>query len=184
MKTEHEKQKDDKEQEKVKETLKKETKSKCAYVAIPCDLCSFKCKTASDYMKHIEEHGKSKPVSCNMCDFSTKSADILKKHVEKTHMTKVAEKVKNIQKSGYCVYWNRGHCNFDVNKCRYEHKDIPPCKFQERCKKPDCKFFHEYSLGRFPFLGSRSNQNLRPQHQQQYQQAFSHPRLHRMNNRF
>ena len=46
--------------EKGKKSINKNVKAKNSNVVISCDICSFVGKTASDYMKHIEEHNKEK----------------------------------------------------------------------------------------------------------------------------
>ena len=173
--------------EKGKKSTNKNVKTKSSNVVIPCDICSFVGKTASDYMKHIEEHNKEKSdptLPCELCDYKAKSATNFKEHLEVAHGIKLngplkqrtehgnAERVEgfgmanasfktvshknNRTKKGFCVFWNRGHCYYDNNTCFYEHKNIPACRFQERCRRSDCKFFHEEGLGKFPFLRSRN----------------------------
>ena len=154
---------------KRKESYSKITKAKNSNVVIPCDICSFVGKTALDYIKHIEEHNREKAdntLPCELCDYKAKSASTFKEHIESVHGIKVngtskqssfrtVNSKKNIKKKGFCVYWNRGRCNFNDRTCFYEHKNIPACRFQDRCYKPDCKFYHDASLGKFPFLELR-----------------------------
>ena len=156
-------------------------------------MCSFVGKTAADVMKHIEEHNKKgieTCLPCELCDYKAKTSQNFKEHIEKAHGVKINKNVrfeevtnKDIKsKSGYCIYWNRGHCNFQDRKCRFIHQNIPACRYQERCSKPECKFFHDPSLGKFPFLGMRPRTEnppqvhpQRPHPQQQWQHAQQGP---------
>ena len=79
-------------EDKGKRSTNKNVKSKNGNVTIPCDLCSFVGKTASDYMKHIENHNKDKTsisLPCDMCDYVAKSVDTFKLHIETAHGIKV-----------------------------------------------------------------------------------------------
>lgn len=184
--------------DKGKKSSNKNTKAKNDTVKIPCDLCQFVGKSASDYMKHIEEHNKPAiSLSCDLCDFKTNNAERFKLHIETAHGMKVKKDVstRNDRKNGFCVYWNRGYCNFGDAKCFFQHKNIPACRFQERCSKPECNFYHKPSLGKFPFLGRSSRAMPRPHqhhrrqgHQQGYQQGHQQdqqvPRQQGGNQRF
>jgi hypothetical protein len=197
MKKNHGKENDDlttKDKEKGKKSSNKNTKAKNE-VIIPCDLCQFVGKSASDYMKHIEEHNKPAiSLPCDLCDFKANNAERFKLHIETAHGMKVKkdEPTKqsnngNVKKTGFCVYWNRGHCSFGDDKCFFEHKNIPACRFQERCYKPECNFYHERSLGKFPFLGRGSRAMPRPyqhHHRQEHQQGQQVPRQQGGSQRF
>ena len=151
--------------DKGKQSYSKNAKAKNSNVVIPCDICSFVGKTALDYIKHIEEHNREKAdntLPCELCDYKAKSASTFKEHIEAVHGIKVngtskkdsfrtVDRKNHIKKKGFCVYWNRGHCNFDDRTCFYEHKNIPACRFQDRCYKSGCKFYHDV-VGKFPFL--------------------------------
>ena len=181
--------------DKGKKSLNKNAKAKNTNVTIPCDVCSFVGKTAAEYMKHIEDHNKEKAESilpCELCDYKARSAQSFKLHIETAHGIKVKDAInKDAQKPdeefrfaksggrkvklGLCVFWNQGFCKYDALNCRFEHKNISPCRYQERCNKPDCKFYHDASLGKFLFLGSRTRTFQSPQLQPRYrhhQQAY------------
>ena len=51
-------------------SLNKNSKAKNANVKIPCDLCNFVGKSASDYTKHIQEHDKEDSGKSLPCDLS------------------------------------------------------------------------------------------------------------------
>ena len=176
----------EKKKNQAKGTKNSNKNNKNGNVTIPCDVCSFVGKTAADYMKHIEEHNSTEPetlLPCELCDYKARTSRNFKEHIESAHGVKIKEKStyeevkqKNVSnKSGYCIHWNRGHCKFDDMKCNFIHRNIPPCKFQERCYKPECKFFHDRGLGMFPFLGSGplpphlQRQHNRPGHREQAQ---------------
>ena len=191
--------------------MNKNAKAKNTNVTIPCDVCSFVGKTATDYMKHIEDHNKEKVESilpCELCDYKARSANSFKVHIETAHGIKVKDAVyKDTHKSdeefrfvksdgrkvksGPCVFWNR---KYDDHSCRFEHKNISPCRYQQWCNKPECKFYHDASLGKFPFLGLRprtfqsthlqSHQPQQHHRRQVYQQGQQGPRRQGGNPRF
>ena len=180
-------------QEKGKKNSNKNAKK--SSISIPCDACSFVGKTASEFMKHIEDHNKQKQdtlLPCDLCDYKARSASSFKEHIEIAHKMKVDKnssesewkqnRTNNInnRKVGLCVFWNRGSCKYDDVSCRFEHKNILPCTYQERCYKAECKFYHEPTTGKFPFLGMRPRVPHPPRHQprqpgHQYQEEqYSH----------
>ena len=121
-------------------------------------------------------------LTCDICDANLDSQGAFKVHIEDVHGLKVRHNGQNRKKSGYCVYWNRGHCKYSDDKCFYEHKKIPTCRYQERCNRDDCKFFHEARLRKFPFLASRPFQGFRLQ--QMNQDMMPERRQHRLTGRY
>ena len=132
-------------------------------VKIPCDMCEFVSTSTSSYIKHIESKHQTKKkeifedycLSCDKCDFKTATEKEFKNHLETIHRLKVKETLTGTRKNNtgkLCMYWNRGHCSFG-QKCKNVHEEIPPCRFQMRCNRPDCKYWHEPGTGKFPFLG-------------------------------
>ena len=131
------------------------------YVEIPCDICSFKSESAEDFIKHIEtkHQQKSKEVkekpkyNCDKCDYEGNGEEHFKKHLEVAHKLSVwrTQEVQQKKFRKLCLNWNRGHCLFD-SKCRYVHEEIEACKFNRRCSRPDCTYWHESQTGKFPFF--------------------------------
>ena len=100
------------------------------------------------------KHQKKANYACERCDFIASSEEHFKKHLELAHDFNVRRftKVSHAKKSNkLCINWNRGHCTFD-KKCKFEHKEMPPCMFMERCNRMDCVYWHKASTGKFPFL--------------------------------
>ena len=130
-------------------------------VSIPCDLCDFKSISAEDFIDHIEkkhqkksEHTNAKKYTCNRCDFVSSSEDSFKKHLEMAHRLNVGgfTKVSYTKPKQLCIQWNRGRCTYD-QRCKYVHEQMTACTFGARCARMDCRFWHEESTGKFPFLG-------------------------------
>ena len=128
-------------------------------------LCNFISVSAEDFIKHIETKHQTQDVyACDRCDYKGRSEEQFKKHLQTGHnmntggFTKVSYTKKNNKQ---CIYWNRGHCSFQ--NCKYEHKEIPPCMFNERCDRSDCKYWHAPQTRKFPFLEYRQfSQNAWP----------------------
>ena len=87
-----------------------------------------------------------------------KSAEDFKDHLRQKHgrgsqLSSRTYPDKNTFKSNkLCVHWNRGHCRFTESTCRFVHKEIPACRYQENCTKYSCLYYHEPRTGKFPFL--------------------------------
>ena len=152
---------------KNKENVKKSSdNSKQNYVEIPCDLCKFKSTSAEDFIKHIENKHQEKPENssaydCDKCDFKGKGEDQFKKHLGTAHNLNVGgwKTPQHNRSSRPCINWNRGQCGYDESKCRYDHVEIIRCLFKERCSRSDCRFWHERSSGKFPFLDYHNRHN-------------------------
>ena len=138
-------------------------------------MCSFTSVSADDYIKHIEaKHQKErvdeKKYACGRCDYEASVEAQFKTHLEVAHKLNVGgfTKVSYSKNSkNPCINWNRGQCNFD--NCKFEHKEIPACRFNNRCSRADCTFWHEEFTGKFPFLAyrpHRKNTNWLPRGQQ------------------
>ena len=149
---------------------KNTSNSKETGVKIPCDLCQFTSASADDFIKHIEtKHQKNVKVSkqtqyeCGKCDFKANEEVNFKKHLEMAHRLNVGgwKTVNRGKSNNLCIYWNRGHCNYDLD-CKFEHREITACLFKERCSRPDCKYWHAAQTGKYPFLDHRNSQNLTP----------------------
>ena len=146
-------------EDKKEESTRKKTKQNA--VVIPCDICNFKSSSAEDFIQHIENKHQSnttksteKPVyECGKCDYKSSGEDQFKKHLELAHKLNVGGRKTQMKSRKLCINWNRGHCLF--SDCRYAHEEIEACKFNRRCSRPDCKFWHEAQSGKFPFLDSR-----------------------------
>jgi hypothetical protein len=131
---------------------------------IPCDMCSFTSVSADDYIKHIETKHQKKSVdekeyACGRCDYKGRLEAQFKTHLEVAHNLNVGgfTKVSYSKNSkNPCLNWNRGNCNFD--NCKFEQKEIPACRFNNRCSRVDCTFWHEEYTGKFPFLAYRPRQ--------------------------
>ena len=79
-----------------------------------------------------------------------------KTHLEEVHNLNVGGFTKDLHEKNPCINWNRGHCNF--YKCKFDNKEIPACRFNKRCSRVDCTFWHEEFNGKFPFLAYRPRQ--------------------------
>ena len=123
---------------------------------MPCELCDYKAKSASNFKEHIEvAHGIKLNGALKQRTERGNTARVEGFGMANDSFNTVFHK-DNRKKKGFCVWWNRGHCHYDDNTFFYEHKNIPACRFQERCSRSDCKFYHEADLGKFPFLVSRN----------------------------
>ena len=97
-------------------------------------MCNFNLVFAEDFINHIEtKHQKKadyREYTCDRCDYVGRSEEQFKKHLEVAHDLNVGgfTKVSNSNAKKLCINWNRGHCTFD-NKCRFEHKEMPPCMY-------------------------------------------------------
>ena len=135
-----------------------------AALQIPCDICKFIASSTTMYVKHIETKHQTKDnasnteescFSCDKCNFTAVTEREFKSHLEHTHRLRVKENRQNSMmntEARLCIYWNRGRCSYG-QQCKFIHKDIPACTFQNRCNRSDCKFWHEATTGKFPFLG-------------------------------
>ena len=152
--------------DKAKEASKKKKQDS---VEIPCDICSFKSASAEDFIKHIEtkhQHKSNKEsvkpqYNCDKCDYNGTGEQQFKKHLEAAHKLNVGgagQRTNERKPNRICLNWNRGHCVFD-SKCKFLHEEIQACTFNNRCSRPDCRFWHEAHTGKFPFLDVR---NLNP----------------------
>ena len=161
---------------KTMKDTKKANKTTKTSVQIPCDVCDFSSISASDFLNHIKTHEKPEEntcIPCDLCDYNAPSIEIFKSHIGNAHKN---NQQQNNLKSDFrgnsvvkhsppntgrfnkfdrlCLHWNRGRCKYPDNECRFRHEEIPPCRFQGRCNRNDCRYFHERSTGRFPFLAS------------------------------
>ena len=172
-----------------KPTSKKEVRNtsgksnKEAGVKIPCDLCAFTSVSADDFIKHIENKHQQNAkeitknqYTCGKCDFRASDEVSFKKHLESAHKMNVGGWQTINRSSGksnkLCLYWNQGHCRYNL-ECRFEHKEIEACVFKERCSRTDCRFWHEASSGKYPFLDRR---HLKQVQNQQPRTTFPFPR--------
>ena len=66
----------------------------------------------------------------------------------------MSEKEKQKTKDNFCHYFvNFGRCTFERRtgeKCKFEHKLAPECRYGSACKRNKCQYFHQKSQ---PFLG-------------------------------
>ena len=148
----------------INQNVDEDRKQSPGSVKIPCDICDFVAASTRMYIKHIESKHQSKEkdnsnteycLPCEKCKFVAKTEEEFKCHLERIHSLKVKENMQETRKNSkakLCVYWNRGHCSFN-QKCKNVHEEIPACRFQTRCNRSDCKFWHEPITGKFPFLG-------------------------------
>ena len=143
--------------------MNEDRKQSSGSVKIPCDICSFVAASPRMYIKHIESkhqpQGKNNSeeycLPCEKCKFVAKTEEEFKYHLERIHNLKVKENLQETRtnsKGKLCIYWNRGHCSFN-QKCKNVHEEIPACRYQTRCNRSDCKYWHEPITGKFPFLG-------------------------------
>ena len=109
--------------------------------------------------------------ACDKCHYKTKSIDHLRSHllsVHRRHRSNV-HNANNHQRReterhhmeqltplrSICMYWNRGECKFRSEECRFKHINLPACRYQDRCQRYECKFFHEENTMKYPFLGQK-----------------------------
>ena len=57
-----------------------------------------------------------------------------------------------------CFYFNKGICKFSDDMCKYEHRQMPNCKFDSLCRRKYCKFYHGSQNKQGSFLGSNTRQ--------------------------
>ena len=153
---------------KVEEVNKKAKSSKSSNSRpdIDCDMCEYTTKNTSSFIKHVDSHqtkrSEIKPFKCDICQNKMKTADDFKKHLKEKHNKNIQENqdFKKNRSTKKCIFWNRGYCKYSSEQCTFSHEEIPECKFQERCYRYDCKFFHRQETGRFPFI-QRNSYNLR-----------------------
>ena len=73
------------------------------------------------------------------------------------------EEEKKKTKDNYCHYFvNWGRCTYEQRtgeKCKYDHKKAPDCKFGSGCKRSKCQYFHRKTE---PFLGVHRMQPYSP----------------------
>ena len=138
------------------ENVKKTKQKTSDHVKIPCDICEYTSKSAEDVIHHSvaihqQKADNEKPsYKCDRCDYQGAVEAHFKKHFDKLNVG--GERIQpELRSKKLCFNWNRGHCSFDT-KCRFEHKEILPCMFKERCSRQDCKYWHEAKTGKFPFL--------------------------------
>ena len=152
--------------------MSSDRKKRDSKARLECDMCEYSAKDSSDFIQHIDMHQRDTPAErykCDLCQYTANSSDDFKNHLRFRHDKIISRNGKqriphennhdNIKKSRkLCIYWNRGHCRYSDENCHYVHEEIPACKYQERCYKHDCKFFHHQQTGKFPFLVMRDFQ--------------------------
>jgi hypothetical protein len=87
---------------------------------------------------------------CSDCNYKTKNTNFLAIHKEKMHSEVRRNRDENQKYSfaekkanGPCHFWNYGTCRYGEDKCKFLHREIPACTFQERCRDVEnCRFFH------------------------------------------
>ena len=127
---------------------------------IKCDGCKFEATSRKALKEHVnEEHTKKHKFSCDRCKYESIIENNLIEHQKNKHENKTrsvnTEKVgkpSKFDKNGkLCVFWNHGFCRHG-NLCKFVHKEIPACFYQEHCRKEKCPFFH-YNRSQNTFLG-------------------------------
>ena len=125
---------------------------------------------------HINKEHRGANFTCDICRYSASSKPELNRYLENHHRFENVNNggrrmYPNIERknNGLCFFWNNGNCKFE-EFCRFSHEEIPRCRFDEKCRNNNCKYFHTVSNDRsfaVPFLYNRSlNQNPSPyQHQ-------------------
>ena len=140
-----------------------------------CDKCAENFKTVSQLRMHMkEEHNSAfshvKRIKCERCVFTATTNSILEKHLKEEH---------GIQETP-CRFWAKGRCTRgllckfshkkaqrkntkDIDckyqkdcsflpRCKFAHRDVKPCFYQENCQNSYCKFYH-FSSTEDNFLG-------------------------------
>ena len=133
---------------------------------IPCDECTYVAKNTEDFLRHVKHHTSERRFQCEVCNKITNSIEELRQHIKRAHNDEKTNRehlnLKHNQDNGFnskkdislnriCMFWNRGFCRFEDSRCRYVHMNLPPCRFQEKCFRLDCKYFHEKETKKFPF---------------------------------
>ena len=124
-----------------------------------CGLCEYKAtnlmvlKTHKE-SKHRSQHSiirKEKLCPLPVCDPSsrTHSSECCDRQPGRVRQTIYTHEERCY--NGLCIEWNKGYCRQD-DECRFEHSEIPECRFGFRCLRTDCFFWHKKE-GKFPFLG-------------------------------
>ena len=123
--------------------------------------------TKDDLMKlaknKLSGFRKGNPATQSVPNIKTKIPEQIGKNNTKTN-TKTKhpdkdEEEKQKTKDNYCHYFvNWGRCSFEQRtgeKCKFDHKKAPDCKFGSGCKRTKCQYFHRKTQ---PFLGMHQMQ--------------------------
>ena len=121
---------------------------------LPCELCELVANSTSSFTEHVmREHNKSVNFRYEK-EYLSRPQKLYRKEKRNNQTNNF-----HIPLNRICKFWNRGMCKFDDYNCRYAHINIPKCKYQHRCERADCKFFHEQETQKYPFLGGQSRPN-------------------------
>ena len=120
-----------------------------------CDNCNFEATSKKILQDHIRcNHKTEEDFSCSKCSYKTILEHNLSEHIKNKHTGEKEsqgtgrENVKSEETP--CIYWNRGHCS--SSNCRFPHKEIPACHYQNNCTNTQCPFYH-FNKSLNTFLG-------------------------------
>ena len=104
----------------------------------------------SDFLKHDRNtHATLREslrgnYACDVCDFVGTSNDNLRKHIIQLHFDENSHnQASNTQFGKPCYFFNKGTCRFSSTSCKFIHKSMPKCRFQQNCRRERCMFVHE-----------------------------------------
>ena len=134
-----------------------------------------KCEVEVTSRKYLNEHYQAKHTtrnqtmfSCDKCKYESIIENNLIEHKKNKHdISKLNH--SSLRRNPFqgpmgeklCVFWNHGFCRHG-DLCKFVHKEIPACFYQENCRKQKCPFFH-FNKSLNTFLG-RSLKKLEKQH--------------------
>ena len=145
---------------------------------IPCDVCFFTATNINQFKIHVnqvhlnkvkgvqKENNSRMLKQCGQCAFNATDMKQIDRHVKDVHMERTPDATRQtfthnsgmFRKQGTCRYWKYGNCKFSAYNCRFEHlADNKRCKYQEKCYRIDCRFYHDNEQQRFPFLGAQNS---------------------------
>ena len=148
----------------VKGKTKVDKKSKVKLSMTTCDICSADLKTLPELREHLKKsHDKEKEGGtmeyCQYCQYSALNKHHLNVHMKscftlanltenrsKGNSQKKAQDRQSKGKVSRCYFRTERNCSENSGrvKCKFQHEEIKPCRFNDRCRdQKNCRFKHD-----------------------------------------
>ena len=118
---------------------------------MPCELCDYKAKSASNFKEHIEvAHGIKLNGALKQRTERGNTARVEGFGMANDSFNTVFHK-DNRKKKGFCVWWNRGHCHYDDNTFFMNIRTFQHADFKKGAVDQIASFIMKQIWGNFLF---------------------------------
>ena len=137
-----------------KESLDRHMKN--AHTVWTCDLCDYQTTGERILSYHERTVHVENTHACLKCNIRFPSQESYNRHYENHQAMRRVYTHEERVHNGYCSFWNNTNCNFG-DQCKFLHENAPFCRFQSRCYRKKCPFYHEEGRSSSSFLHPMTN---------------------------